>query len=108
MPGPRSKLTARSGAVGAKAAKPHGEGACGEFHRSIGEARKCVERHNLSRHSFGDFVDGTNLWSGLKYTRKLKNLGFVIGLRNDHAGIRWRLDYDPDKGAHEGLDGGGK
>jgi hypothetical protein len=74
---------------------------CDEIHWFIPEARSCVLRHNRSSEDFGSMVDGINLWWGEKYTGgKLNNLGYVIGLRNNAAGIGWRLDYDELKGGH--------
>jgi hypothetical protein len=77
---------------------PYSEMTCGK----LPEAIKCVERRKRSSNDiFGSIVNGINLWWGQKYTEgKLRNLGFVIGLRNEEAGIRWRLDYDERKGAH--------
>jgi len=41
------------------------------------------------------------LWWGEKFTDgNLKTLGYVIGLRNDSAGIGWRFDFDEKKGPH--------
>jgi hypothetical protein len=73
---------------------------CGESHRSVSHALDCAERHKMSRAAFGSLTAGTNLWWGEKYTGKLRNLGYVIGLRNVPAEIWWRLDYDEHKGAH--------
>jgi len=74
---------------------------CGKAHSFILDARECTINHNRSGEEFGDMAEGINLWWGEKFTTgKLNNIGYVIGLRNDRAGIGWRLDYDEKKGAH--------
>jgi hypothetical protein len=71
---------------------------CGTVHSFILDARECTIKHNRSSEEFGDMAEGINLWWGEKFTNgKLNNIGYVIGLRNDRAGIRWRLDFDKKK-----------
>src|SRR5215472_3976801 len=81
-------------------ASNHAERACGKRHGSVMGALECAEKLKQSRASFGSLTEGINLWWGEKYTGKIRNLGYVIGLRNVPAGIWWRLDYDEDKGGH--------
>ena len=81
-------------------ASNHAERACGKRHGSVMGALECAEKLKQSRASFGSLTEGINLWWGEKYTGKMRNLGYVIGLRNVPAGIWWRLDYDEDKGGH--------
>ena len=74
---------------------------CGQTHRSIIDARSCAHKlRHPSSAEFGDLTTGVNLWWGVKRTAKLRNAGLVIGLKNDSAGIGWRLDYDTTKGIH--------
>jgi hypothetical protein len=80
------------------------EKSCGQVHDGIFTARECAERHKRSSEDFGELAfAGINLWWGEKYSEHHgwnRNLGYVIGLKNDEAGINWRLDFDPKKGAH--------
>jgi hypothetical protein len=64
---------------------------CGQEHFAIEEAIRHA-RHNL------DCLDTEPIWGTKKGA--IANFGNVIGYQTTDGKKRWRLDYDPVKGAH--------